>query len=154
MKPAKKAAQGSVGNSATRSKRSKGFTDEERAAMKDRIRELNAGEEGGESSVLAKIAAMPEPDRAMGRRLHAIIMSSVPALSPRLWYGMPAYSKDGKVLCHFQPAHKFKTRYSTLGFSDKARLDDGSMWPNAYALKELTPAEEAKIRALVKKAAS
>jgi len=108
----------------------------------------------GESAVLAKIAALPQPDRAMGERLHAIIKASAPALSPRLWYGMPAYAKDGKVVCFFQPAHKFKTRYATFGFSDKANLDEGAMWPTAFALKELTAAEEARIGALVKKAVS
>jgi len=108
----------------------------------------------GESAVLAKIAEMPEPDRAMGKRLHAIIKASAPALSPRLWYGMPAYSKDDKVVCFFQSAQKFKTRYATLGFSDKAHLDEGAMWPTSFALKKLTAAEEAKIAALVKKAVS
>jgi len=113
-----------------------------------------AGKADGESEVLAKIAEMPEPDRAMGERLHAIIKASAPALSPRLWYGMPAYAKDGKVVCFFQSAQKFKTRYSTLGFSDAANLDEGAMWPVAFALKELTGAEEARISALVKKAVS
>src|SRR5437660_10099591 len=108
----------------------------------------------GESAVLATIAAMPEPDRAMGERLHAIIKASAPALSPRLWYGMPAYAKDGKVVCFFQSAQKFKTRYATFGFSDKANLDEGAMWPTAFALKELTATEEARIVALVKKAVS
>ena len=108
----------------------------------------------GESAVLATIAAMPEPDRALGERLHAIIKASAPALSPRLWYGMPAYAKDGKVVCFFQSAQKFKTRYATFGFSDKANLDEGSMWPNGFALKKLTAAEEARIGALVKKAVS
>ena len=115
---------------------------------------MRADEADGESAVLAKIAAMSEPDRTMGRRLHAIIKASAPALSPRLWYGMPAYAKDGKVVCHFQPAGKFKTRYSTLGFSDKASLDQGAMWPVAFALKGLTAAEEARIGELVKKAVS
>jgi hypothetical protein len=136
------------------SKKLKGFTDEEIGAMKERIQELKADEADGESAVLAKIAEMPEPDRSMGKRLHAIIKASAPALSPRLWYGMPAYAKDGKVVCHFQPAQKFKTRYATLGFSDKASLDEGAMWPNAFALKGLTAAEEARIAALVKKAVS
>jgi len=136
------------------SKKSKGFTEEEKAAMKDRIHELKADKEGGEGAVLAKIAGMPEPDRTMGKRLHAIIKASAPALTPRLWYGMPAYSNDDKVVCFFQPASKFKTRYATLGFSDKASLDDGAMWPNSYALKELTAREESRIAALVKKAAS
>jgi uncharacterized protein YdhG (YjbR/CyaY superfamily) len=135
-------------------KKSRGFTDEEKAAMRERAQEVRAGEEEGESSVLAKIAGMPEPDRSMGRRLHAIIKASAPALVPRLWYGMPAYAKDGKVICHFQDARKFKTRYATLGFSDKANLDDGVMWPVAFALKEMTAAEESRISALVKKAVS
>jgi hypothetical protein len=150
------------GKSATAiKKKSKGFTDEERLAMKERVQELKAGTRGpradtedGESAVLAKIGEMPEPDRAMGKRLHAIIRTSAPALSPRLWYGMPAYAKDGNVVCFFQAAQKFKTRYATLGFSDKASLDEGHMWPTAFALKELTAAEEARISALVKKAVS
>jgi uncharacterized protein YdhG (YjbR/CyaY superfamily) len=140
----------------------KGFTDEERAAMKERARELKAEARGGaraveadgESDVLAKIAEMPKPDRAMAERLHAIIKASAPVLSPRTWYGMPAYSKDGNVVCFFQSGHKFKARYATFGFSDKASLDDGAMWPTSFALKELTPAEEAKIGTLVKKAVS
>jgi len=135
-------------------KKVKGFTDEERVAMKERVQELKSGKEDGESVVLAKIAAMREPDRAMGKRLHAIITASAPALSPRLWYGMPAYAKDGKVVCFFQNAQKFKTRYATLGFSDRANLDDGAVWPVAYALKELTVGDEARIGALVKKAVS
>ncbi len=122
--------------------------------MQERAREMKAGEVDGESAVLAKIAEMQEPDRSMAKRVHAIIKASAPTLSPRLWYGMPAYAKDDKIVCHFQPALKFKTRYATLGFSDKAHLDDGHMWPNAYALTELTAAEEAKIAALVKKAVS
>src|SRR5215207_6657848 len=126
------------------------FTDEERAAMKERAQELKA--EAGESDVLAKIAEMPEPDRTMGERLHAIIKASAPALSPKTWYGMPAYAKDGKVVCFFQSAQKFNSRYATLGFSDQANLDEGDMWPTAFALKELTTAEEAKISALVQKA--
>jgi uncharacterized protein YdhG (YjbR/CyaY superfamily) len=146
------------------SKKSNGFTDEERAAMKERAQELKAdarrgprGEKDkadGEGDVLAKIAAMQEPDRAMAKRLHAIIKASAPALSPRTWYGMPAYAKDGKVVCFFQSAQKFKTRYATFGFSDKANLDKGAMWPTAFALKELTAADEARIRALLKKAVS
>src|SRR6059058_407860 len=139
----------------------KGFTDEERAAMKERAQELKAAarrgsraEADGESAVLAKIAEMPEPDRAMGKRLHAVIKASAPALSPKLWYGMPAYAKDGKVVCFFQSAQKFKTRYATFGFSDTANLDDGALWPTAFALKGLTAAEEARIGALVKKAVS
>jgi hypothetical protein len=135
-------------------KKSKGFTDDERAAMKERIRELKADKADGESAVLAKIAEMPEPDRAMGERLHAVIKASAPALSPRLWYGMPAYAKDGKVVCFFQSAQKFKTRYATFGFSEKANLDEGAMWPTAFALTELTAADEARIGALVKKAVS
>ena len=130
----------------------KGFTAEERAAIKERVQELKAAGADGESAVLAKIAAMREPDRAMGKRLHGIIKASAPALAPRLWYGMPAYAKDGKVVCFFQSAQKFKTRYATFGFSDKAKLDEGSLWPTAFALKELTAAEEARIGALVKKA--
>jgi len=135
-------------------KKVKGFTDEERAAMKDRVQELKADKADGESAVLAKIATMEEPDRAMAKRLHAIIRASVPALSPTTWYGMPAYAKDGKVVCFFQSAQKFKSRYATLGFSDKANLDDGTMWPTSFALKELTAAAEARIGALVKKAVS
>jgi uncharacterized protein YdhG (YjbR/CyaY superfamily) len=138
---------------------SRGFTDEERAAMKEHAQEVRAARRGprtgkadGESDLLAKIAEMPEPDRVMAERLHAIIKASAPALSPRTWYGMPAYAKDGDVVCFFQPAQKFKARYATLGFNDKANLDDGNMWPVAYALKELTAADEQKIAALVKKA--
>ncbi len=146
----------------TTGKASKGFTDEERAAMRERTRELKAAarrglrtdKADGESEVLAKIAEMPEPDRTMAERLHAIIKASAPALSPRTWYGMPAYAKDGKVVCFFQSAQKFKTRYATFGFSDKANLDDGALWPTAFALKELTAAEEARIGALVKRAVS
>src|SRR5207247_7984107 len=119
-----------------------------------RVRELKAGNADGESEVLAKIAAMTEPDRAMAKRLHAIITASVPALSPTTWYGMPAYAKDGKVVCFFQSGQKFKTRYATLGFSDTANLDDGDMWPVAFALKKVTAAEEARIGTLVKKAVS
>jgi uncharacterized protein YdhG (YjbR/CyaY superfamily) len=139
-------------SAAATGKKFKGFTEEERAAMKERVRELKADESDGEATVLAKIAGMREPDRSMGKRLHQIIMASAPALSPRLWYGMPAYTKDGKVVCHFQDANKFKTRYATLGFSDKANLDEGNMWPVAFALKELTAAEEARIAAFVKRA--
>jgi len=133
-------------------KKSKGFTDEERAAMKERVRELKAGKADGESEVLAKIAAMAEPDRALAKRVHAIIKASAPALSPTTWYGMPAYARDGKVICFFQDARKFKSRYATLGFSDKANLDDGTMWPTSFALKELSAAAEARIVALVKQA--
>ena len=132
----------------------KGFTAEERAAMKERVKELKAGGADGESDVLAKIAEMPEPDRAMAERIHAIVKASAPELSPRTWYGMPAYEKDGKVVCFFQSAQKFKSRYATFGFSDKANLDEGTMWPTSFALKELTPADEAKIEALVKQAVS
>ena len=145
-------------------KKSKGFTDEERAAMKERAQELKAearrgprakkNNADGESDVLAKIAAMPEPDRAMATRLHAIIKASAPALSPKTWYGMPAYAKDGNVVCFFQSAQKFNTRYATFGFSDKANLDEVAMWPVAFALKELTATEEPRIVALVQKAAS
>jgi uncharacterized protein YdhG (YjbR/CyaY superfamily) len=131
----------------------KGFTAEERAAMKERVQELK-GSGDGESALLAKIAAMPEPDRTMAKRLHAIIKASAPSLSPKTWYGMPAYAKDDKVVCFFQSAHKFKARYATFGFSDKANLDDGRLWPTAFALKELTGAEEARIGALVKRAVS
>jgi uncharacterized protein YdhG (YjbR/CyaY superfamily) len=133
----------------------KGFTDEERAAMKERAQELRrADTSDGDSAVLAKIAQMREPDRVIGKRLHAIIKASAPALSPRLWYGMPAYAKDGKVVCFFQSAQKFNTRYATFGFNDTANLDEGALWPTAFALKELTAAEEARIGALVKKAVS
>ena len=132
----------------------KGFTNEERGAMRDRVQELKADKADGESAVLAKIAEMPAPDRALGERLHAIIKASAPALSPKLWYGMPAYAKDGKVICFFQPAHKFKTRYATFGFNDSANLDEGALWPVAFAVKELTAAEEARIGELVKKAVS
>jgi uncharacterized protein YdhG (YjbR/CyaY superfamily) len=143
-------------------KKFKGFTAEERAAMKERVQELKedarrgprGGKVDGESAVLAKIAEMPERDRVIGERLNAIIKSSAPALSPRLWYGMPAYARDGDVVCFFQSAQKFKTRYATFGFSDQANLDEGAMWPTAFALKELTAADEARIAALVKKAVS
>ncbi len=148
--------------SSTTGRASRGFTDEERAAMKEHAQELKAAarrspraaKADGESDVLAKIAEMPEPDRVMAERLHAIIKASVPALAPRTWYGMPAYAKDGNVVCFFQSAQKFKTRYATLGFSDKANLDEGTMWPTYFALTELTAAGEARIAALVKKAAS
>jgi uncharacterized protein YdhG (YjbR/CyaY superfamily) len=156
----KKGTQESAKSPTGINEKSTGFTDEERAAMKNRAQELkaearaNESEADGESDVLAKIAAMPEPDRAMAKRLHAIIKASAPALSPKTWYGMPAYAKDGKVVCFFQSAEKFNTRYATLGFSDRANLDEGALWPVAFALKELTAVEEAKIRALVKKAVS
>ncbi len=133
---------------------SKAFTEEERGAIRDRVKEMKAGKGEGETAVLAKIAEMREPDRTMAKGLHAIVKESAPGLSPRLWYGMPAYAKDDKVVCFFQSAAKFKTRYATLGFSDKANLDEGNMWPNGYALKGLTAAEEARIATLVKKAVS
>jgi uncharacterized protein YdhG (YjbR/CyaY superfamily) len=134
-------------------KRARGFTAEERAAMRERVEEMKASDgSDGESEVLAKIAAMREPDRAVAKRVHEIIKASAPDLSSRTWYGMPAYAKDGKVVCFFQSAQKFKSRYATLGFSDKAALDEGAMWPTAYALVELTASVEAEIRALVEKA--
>jgi uncharacterized protein YdhG (YjbR/CyaY superfamily) len=133
-------------------KTSKGFTAEERAAMKERVQELKAGKTDGESDVLAKIAEMPKSDRVMAERIHAIVKASAPELAPRTWYGMPAYAKDGKVVCFFQSAAKFKARYATIGFNDKANLDQGNMWPTSFALKELTAAEEKKLGALVKKA--
>jgi uncharacterized protein YdhG (YjbR/CyaY superfamily) len=153
-KAAKRGTQRSAKSSTGKS--SQRFTDEERAAMRERARELKAAERraDGESDVLEKIAEMPELDRAKAERLHAIVKASAPALSPRTWYGMPAYAKDGKVVCFFQSAQKFKTRYATFGFSDKANLDEGAMWPTAFALKELTDAEEARIGELVKKAVS
>ena len=138
----KKDTQKSARRTTAIGKTFKGFTDEERVAMKERARELKADKTDGESAVLAKIAAMREPDRALGKRLHAIIRASAPALSPKLWYGMPAYAKDDKVVCFFQCAQKFSTRYATLGFSDKANLDEGALWPTAFALKQLTAAEE------------
>jgi uncharacterized protein YdhG (YjbR/CyaY superfamily) len=150
-KPAKKTAPRNA---------SKGFTAEEKAAMKERAEELKAearlGKDraAGEQAVLEKLAEMPKPDREMGERLHAIITATAPALMPKTWYGMPAYAKDGKVLCFFQSADKFKARYATLGFSDEANLDDGAMWPTSFALKKLTAGDEAKIGELVKKAVS
>src|SRR5213080_5000198 len=158
----KKDTQKSAKSATVTGKAVKGFTDEERIAMKERAQELKAearrgsraAKADGESDVLAKIAEMPEPDRAMAERLHAIIKASAPALLPRSWYGMPAYAKDGNVVCFFQSAQKFKTRYATFGFSDNANLDEGAMWPTSFALKELTTAEEARIGALVKKAVS
>ena len=143
-------------------KASDAFTDEERLAMQQRVREMKrparqgkgADKADGEGEVLAKIASMPEPDRSMAKRIHSIVMASAPDLEPRLWYGMPAYARNGKTVCHFQDAKKFKTRYATLGFSDSANLDDGSVWPVAFALKELNSAAEGKIAALVKKAVS
>jgi uncharacterized protein YdhG (YjbR/CyaY superfamily) len=162
MKPAKKGAQKSPKSTTATGEKPKGFTEEERAAMREHAQEVHAearrgrgaDKADGESDVLAKIAALPQPDRAMAERLHAIIKANAPALSPKTWYGMPAYAKDGNVVCFFQSAQKFKTRYATLGFSDKANLDEGRMWPTAFALKELTAAEEAKIGALVKRAVS
>jgi len=158
MNDTQKSARSAAGSGKTR----EGFTAEERAAMKDRAQELHTARRRSgsraatavdeESDVLAKIAEMQDKDRAMAERLHAVIKASVPDLSPRLWYGMPAYAKDGNVVCFFQPATKFKTRYATLGFSDKANLDDGSMWPTYYALTKLTAADEARIRALVQQA--
>jgi uncharacterized protein YdhG (YjbR/CyaY superfamily) len=162
MKPPKKGTQKSPKSTTATGKKPTGFTDEERVAMRERLQELKAevsrgsrtGRADEESAVLAKIAALPQPDRAMAERLHAIIKANAPGLSPKTWYGMPAYAEDGKVICFFQSAQKFKTRYATLGFSDKANLDEGHMWPTAFALKELTEAEEAKIGALVRKAVS
>jgi uncharacterized protein YdhG (YjbR/CyaY superfamily) len=157
---AKKATQESAKSTTATGKKSKGFTDEERAAMKERAQELKAEARGskdraaGEKAVLAKIAEMPEPDRAMAERLHALIKATAPDLTPRTWYGMPAYAKDGKVVSYFTPASKFKERYATFGFNATANLDEGNMWPTSFALTELTATEEAKIRALVKKAVS
>jgi len=161
MKPAKKTMSKPARSTAADGKKP-GFTAEERAAMKDRVEEMRAearrGAKGGkadaESDVLAKIAALPQPDRAMAERLHAIVKANAPTLAGRTWYGMPAYAKDGNVVCFFQSAQKFKTRYATFGFSDKANLDEGNIWPTAFALKGLTAAEEAKIVALVRKAIS
>jgi uncharacterized protein YdhG (YjbR/CyaY superfamily) len=155
---AQKTTQKSAKSTTASGKKSKGFTDEERAAMKERARELKAearraaDRAEGERDVLAKIAEMPEPDRAMGTRIHEIVTASAPDLSPRTWYGMPAYTRDGKVVCFFQSADKFKARYATFGFNDTANLDKGTMWPTSFALTELTKADEAKIAALVKKA--
>jgi uncharacterized protein YdhG (YjbR/CyaY superfamily) len=161
-KPAKKDTQQPANSSTATGKTFTGLTDEERAAMKERTKELKAearrgpraDKAAGERDVLEKIAEMPQPDRAMAERLHAIIKASAPALSPKTWYGMPAYAKDGKVVCFFQSAQKYNSRYSTFGFQDAANLDDGAMWPTAFALTELTAADKAKIAALVKKAAS
>jgi uncharacterized protein YdhG (YjbR/CyaY superfamily) len=158
MSDTRKSAKGTTASGKTY----EGFTDEERAAMKERAREERAtarrgpraAKADGESDVLAKIAEMRETDRAMAERIHAVIKASAPALSPRTWYGMPAYAKDGKVVCFFQSAQKFNTRYATLGFNDAANLDEGTMWPTAFALTELTAADEARIGALVKKAVS
>jgi uncharacterized protein YdhG (YjbR/CyaY superfamily) len=161
-KPAMKDTRKSPKSTTVVDKTSEGWTDEERAAMKERARELKAAarrgpradKADGESAVLAKIAEMPEPDRTMAERLHAIIKASAPALSPRTWYGMPAYAKDGKVVCYFTPASKFKERYATFGFNAEANLDEGTMWPTSFALTQLTATEEARIGALVKKAVS
>ena len=160
MSPTRRSTKPARGNTAAGKKKAVGFTDEERAAMKERARELKAEarrgprakEADGERDVLAKIAEMPKTDRAMAERLHAIIRASAPALSPRTWYGMPAYARDGNVVCFFQSAQKFKVRYATLGFNDPANLDEGGMWPTSFALKKLTATEAAKIAALVKKA--
>jgi uncharacterized protein YdhG (YjbR/CyaY superfamily) len=151
-KPQKQTTQRSARR--TTGKASKGFTADERAAMRERAKELKAaaGKADAESDVLAKIAEMPKADRVMAERLHALVKATAPSLSPRTWYGMPAYAKDGKVVCFFQSAQKFKSRYATFGFSDNANLDDGAMWPTSFALRELTAAQEAKIRALLKKA--
>src|SRR4030067_891233 len=161
-KPAKKGTQKSAKSTTALGKKSKGFTDEERAAMKERAQELKAearrgpraDKADGESAVLAKIAEMQGSERAMAKRLHAIIQASAPALSPKTWYGMPAYAKDGKVVCFFQSAQKFKSRYATFGFSDEANLDEGATWPTAFALTEVTDADEARIGALVKQGVS
>jgi uncharacterized protein YdhG (YjbR/CyaY superfamily) len=157
-KTAKKGTQQSARRTTKKEEKSKGFTDEERAAMKERARELkaearaNKNKADGERDVLAAIAAMKGTDRAMAKRLHAIVKASAPGLSPKTWYGMPAYAKDGKVVCFFRNAGKFKERYAMFGFNDSAKLDEGSMWPVAFAVKELTAADEARIGALVKKA--
>ena len=157
---AKKVTKKSAAKSTSAGEKSKGFTVDERAAMKERAEELKAEARGrvdkaeGEDAVLAKIAEMKGPDGAMARRLHALVMASAPALSPKTWYGMPAYARDGKVVCYFQSAQKFKSRYATFGFSDEANLDEGAMWPTSFALKELTAAAEARIGELVKKAVS
>ena len=158
--PEQKGTQESAKSTAVINQKSKGFTDEERAAMKERAKELkaearaNKNKTEGESDVLARIAELPEPERVMATRLHEIITASAPVLSPKTWYGMPAYARDGKVVCFFQSAQKFNTRYATLGFSDTATLDEGTMWPTSFALTELTEASEARISALVKKAVS
>jgi len=153
-KTATKSTQGSAKRSSTSGNTSKGFSPEEKAAARERVRELKAeaAKADGETELLAAIAKMAEPDRAMAKKVHALIKAAAPALAPKTWYGMPAYAKDGNVICYFQNAGKFKVRYQTLGFSDKAKIDDGAMWPIQYALTKLTPSEEAKITALVKKA--
>jgi uncharacterized protein YdhG (YjbR/CyaY superfamily) len=144
----------SSNRTAAKNKRSERFTAEERAAMKERVREMKGGKQDGEADVLAKIAEMGESDRVMAERLHALIKDSAPELSSRTWYGMPAYAKDGNVVLFFKPAEKFKARYATLGFSDKAKLDDGSMWPTEFALTKLSDAEEKNIRARLRQAIS
>jgi hypothetical protein len=144
----------SAKSSTATKKRYEGFTDEEKAAMADRVQDMKMAKQDGEGAVLAKIAEMSKSDSTMAKRLHAVIKASAPALEPKLWYGMPAYAKGGKIVCFFQAAQKFKTRYATFGFSDAAHLDDGAIWPNAYAVTEMTPAVEARIGALVKKALS
>jgi uncharacterized protein YdhG (YjbR/CyaY superfamily) len=153
-KAATKSTQKSAQRTSATGKTSKGFTDEEKAAMRERARELKAeaAKADGETELLAAIAKMEEPARGMAKKLHALIKAAAPVLAPKTWYGMPAYAKDGNIICFFQNAGKFKARYQTLGFSDKAKLDDGAMWPNSYALMKLTATEEAKITALVKKA--
>jgi hypothetical protein len=155
-KVAIKGTQKSAKSTSAVKKRYEGFTEEEKDAMKNRVQEqkLSAAKADGESALLAKVAELKEPDRAMAKRLHALIKATAPVLSPTTWYGMPAYAKGGKIVCHFQSAAKFKTRYATLGFSDEANLDEGAMWPVAFALKELTADDEARIAALVKKAVS
>jgi uncharacterized protein YdhG (YjbR/CyaY superfamily) len=155
MTPSKNAAGKPAPKAKAVTRTSGGFTDDERAAMKERVQELKAAARSsdGESAVLAKIAEMPDADRAMAERVHAIVKAAAPSLSPRTWYGMPAYAREGDVVCFFQSAQKFKSRYATLGFSDKANLDEGAMWPTAFALRTLGDAEEARIAALVKKAA-
>lgn len=160
MSPAKKSTQKSAKNATVTGAKDKGFTAEEKVAMKERAQELkaearaNKDKAAGEADVLAKIGEMPEPERAMAKRLHEIIKANAPMLMPKTWYGMPAYAKDGKIVCFFQSAQKFGSRYATLGFNDQANLDDGNLWPTAFALKKLSAAEEAKIGALVKKAVS
>jgi uncharacterized protein YdhG (YjbR/CyaY superfamily) len=161
MTPTKESLK-STKSAAVTGKAATGFTDEERAAMKERAQELkaeasrgaSAKKADGEGDVLAKIAEMPEPDRSKAERIHALVKAAAPVLAPKTWYGMPAYAKDGNVVCFFQSSHRFKTRYATFGFSDKANLDDGTVWPVAFALKEMTAADEVKIAALVKKAVS
>ncbi len=155
MTPTQKGTQTSAKGTTPIGKKTKGWTNEERAAMQERAREMKAGEADGESAVLAKIAAMKGADRAMGQHIHEIVKASAPSLSPKTWYGMPAYAnEEGKIICFFQPAQKFKMRYAMLGFSDKANLDEGNVWPVYYAVKELTATDEAKVGALVKKAVS